>query len=137
MENKIPVWKINGYSFPFDFDDWEMMKRYEDAFRKMENNAHSAPKNIPRSETIKFICDANYTLYDDLFGKGSADKIFNGVRNSRLCDEVYDGFLKFVEENCGVTDKVRVEKLQRYIPPQDHKKPNRNKARHKNKRYVK
>lgn len=129
-EYKVPVWQINGMEFPYDFDDLEAIERYEKAFKTMKVKADQMPKDGTRSSQIKLYCEAIFKLFDDLFGKGTADKLFQGKINSRICDEVYESFLNFVHTNVMATDQARMNRLQRYVgKPQDHRRSNKHHAK--------
>ena len=86
-------WKINDLIFEYDFDDVESMERYEQAFYRMQAKADNLPKEGTRSSFLRFYCQAFWDLFDDLFGPGTSDKLFQGKLNAVKCDEVYENFL--------------------------------------------
>lgn len=134
-QNKLPVWRIKGLEFEYDFDDLSSVERYEKAMETMNKKSKEMPKDGNRSTQIKSYCNIMYELFDDLFGKETSTKIFKGRMNARECDEVYDSFLKFVRTNVAFTDQARINKYQKYLgkntPPEHRKsyKGNRNRAK--------
>lgn len=128
QEYKIPVWKINGLELPFDFEDENYMERYARAFEHMKESAKNEPKTGMRHEYIHFYCDVYYQLFDELFGRGTSDKLFNGQRNMRLCDEVFDSFLKFVRSTMKASQDYTVARKQ-YYRNFNRPQPNRQKKK--------
>lgn len=126
-EKNVPVWKINGLELKYDFDDLKAMERYEQAFHSMEMKSKEMPKDGNRSTQIKLYCQIMYELFDDLFGKGTSNKLFHGKMNARECDEVYESFLNFVHLNIVATDQARINKYQKYVgkKPADRKRKNK------------
>jgi hypothetical protein len=91
-------WEINGQSLELDLDDYENMKRYEDAFELMSKEESEMPKDGRQSERIRAYCQLFQRLYDRIFGEGTADKIFSGMPLSiKAYNEVYGSFLQFVQ----------------------------------------
>lgn len=94
----LTTWEINGLELELDIEDAETSEKYFSAFEKMEQREKEIQKNGKHSEFIKAYSNMFYELFDNLFGIGTAEKIFDGKKNARLCDEVYDNFLSFVKK---------------------------------------
>lgn len=94
----LTTWEINGLELELDIEDAETSEKYFSAFEKMEQKEKEIQKNGKYSEFIKAYSNMFYELFDNLFGTGTAEKIFDGKKNARLCDEVYDNFLSFVKK---------------------------------------
>lgn len=94
------IWKpTKDLELEFDLADYEFMKKYEDAFKKMEQSEKRIQKAGAGSDIIKEYCQLFYDLYDDIFGEGTSQKIFKGKYNVSLCDLTYESFLKCAELN--------------------------------------
>ncbi len=65
---------------------------------------------------MRAYCEMYCTLFDDLFGAGAAQKLFEGRRNARECDEVYDSFLGFVKAQNAGTLARREKLVQAWVP---------------------
>lgn len=127
QEYKIPVWEINGLRLELDFDDADAMERYSRAFDKMAETAKNPPKDGTRKDGIEYYCKAFYVLYDDIFGKGTGEKIFKGKRIVHLCDEVFDSFISFVNVNIAASD-IRIKNITNKYKKNPSAKPRNHKG---------
>ena len=87
-------WRVReGVEFEIQMDDVEFQEKYEKAFNNLGDTEKLLQKVGSLSEISKGYCQMFYKLYDDIFGEGSGEKIFEGKMNVTLCNEVYDSFL--------------------------------------------
>ena len=111
------IWEINGLSLELDLEDVETLERYEDAFAEMAEKEKSIPKDGKKSEIIRAYCELYHHLYDRLFGEGTSDKIFAGVRlNAEAYDNVYFSFLEFAHNQVTLSSERKAKALMRYKP---------------------
>ena len=97
-DGKTPtIWRVNGSEFSLDMQDVTVLERYESAFERMGEAEKALPKDGRASERIRAYCMMFRNLFDDIFGEGSSVKIFGETNNARVCNEVYEQFLTFVE----------------------------------------
>lgn len=75
------TWNINGKHFKFDFGDLECANRYDAACREMKRRSETVPEFESRQDLIRYYCESFFAFYDDIFGAGTADQIFNGRYN--------------------------------------------------------
>ncbi len=117
MSQKQKIWEINGASLPLDLEDADTVERYEDAFDRMEKEEKAIPKDGKQSARIRAYCNLYRHLYDNIWGEGTAEKIFRDTpMNAAVYDDVYGSFLAFVREQTILAAKQRAEKLKRYKP---------------------
>lgn len=92
-------WEINGLSLEFDMEDLETAERYETAFAGMaEEEKQIAEMNGKFSERIRAYCGLYLHLFENLFGAETAALIFaNQPMNTRIYEEIYLSFLRFVQ----------------------------------------
>lgn len=110
-------WEINGLSLELDMEDVETLERYENAFAKMADEEKRIPKDGKKSEQIKAYCALFPRLYDRLFGEGTSNKIFSGVRmNTALYDQIYISFLEFVKNQTAENTARRKNSIQKFMP---------------------
>lgn len=90
------VWEYNGHEFPFslaDADDYERYVNAVDNLGKKEKELQNA--DIDTSFIRKY-CNMFYQFFDDLFGNGAGEKIFDGRHDAEECERVYyDEFIVF------------------------------------------
>lgn len=113
----LKVWEINGLKLELDLTDADIMEKYENAFEIMTDDEKSIPKDGKASEQIRSACAMFKKLFDNLFGSGTADKIFSGVPVSiSKYEEIYMSFLDFVQSQIMEETKKRNELLTKYVP---------------------
>ena len=111
------VWEINGLSLELDLDNYDNMKRYEEAFDLMQEEETQLPKDGRQSERMLAYCQLYYRLYDRIFGEGTSEKIFSGVPVSiRGTEEVYESFLAFVKGQMVQQIQEQQQRYQKYMP---------------------
>lgn len=121
------IWNYNGYSFVLDLEEQDDIERFEEACAELERKEKEIPKDGKLSEMNRKYCEGIFDFFDMVLGKGSAKKIFNGKRNSRLCDHVYfEEFIPFVRAQS-------VEKQSRQHGYTSKYKPNREQRRQQDK----
>ena len=65
-------------------------------------------------EKLKKYCEMFWELYDDIFGEGTAEVLFHGKKNSRVCEECYDSFISFCTEQVKEINKKRNSRFAKY-----------------------
>ena len=111
------IWEVNGLSLELDLDDADVMERYEKAFDIMSAEEKALPKDGKGSEQIRAYCRMFRNLYDNIFGKGAAEKIFKDVPTSTSAyDDIYFSFLEAVEKIKMAAIQSRAERLAKYRP---------------------
>ena len=116
-------WEINGLSLELDLDDADNMERYENAFELMAKEETEIPKDGRQSERIRAYCKLFHSLYDRIFGDGTSDKIFSGVKQSiKEYDEIYLSFLNFVQAQMISAAQERAEWRSKYFPNREQRR---------------
>jgi len=113
----LKVWEINGLKLELDLSDADIMERYENAFEIMTADEKAIPKDGKASVQIRSACEMFRKLFDNLFGSGTADKIFSDVPTAlSKYEEIYMSFLDFVQSQITEGVKKRNEMITKYIP---------------------
>ena len=102
--------KINGKEFEFDIADADCMERYEKALQIIQEESKNAKLSGAPSEKLKVSCQLVFNFFDEVLGRGAADKIFEGKMNFRTCFEVYEQFIDDCSESC----QSLTQKLSKY-----------------------
>lgn len=126
-QNEI-IWKINGLELELDLEDADVFEDTIKAFEQMDEDGKNLEKVGSMPDYIRGYCNIHYKLYDRIFGEGTGEKIFNGKKNSRVCDEVYEDFLSFVNEIVKKANERRFKMNNKYMP-------NRNQSKNKKKKF--
>lgn len=110
-------WKVReDLSLEVHMDDVEFQERYENAFEKLGQKEKELQKVGKVSEISKGYCQMFYELFDDLFGTGTGEKIFEGKMNTTLCEKTYDSFIEHVSNEVKKINVERSKRLNKYKP---------------------
>lgn len=107
------MWKYGDCELELDLADAECMERYWDAcdnLGKKENDLKNQPAD---RDFMRKYCSMFHSFFDDVFGAGTSEKLFNGKYNSRACEEAYDNFLTFAAEQVKEINASRFNRVQR------------------------
>lgn len=109
-------WKWNDVELEIDMEDYDFLKKYEDAFKHMEITEKELQKIGNTSEILGAYCQMFYALFDDIFGAGTGERLFLGKKNARICEECYESFIAACAECNAVANKRRAEIMIKYKP---------------------
>lgn len=68
--------KIGNANLSYNFSDSNKAEDYETAVKTVSVIMQNVPKDVPISGQIRYICGGIFNMFDDLFGAGTAKKIF-------------------------------------------------------------
>lgn len=110
------LWKWNDVELEIDMEDYDFLQKYEKAFDAMGVKEEELKKIGTQSEIVKEYCDMFYRLFDDIFGAGTGDKLFNGKRNVRLCEECYTDFIDECQKGVLDANKRKNAMMNKFKP---------------------
>lgn len=92
--------QILGKQLPdLDLAELETAESLEKHLNKYaEITTRNADANISRTDQIKAICDVTYETFDNLFGAGTANQVFEGRNNMMLCYKAMTELIRGVQE---------------------------------------
>lgn len=101
---------INKVTLPdLDLAELEVAERYEQEMGKY-TDAISTMSSNNRVEIIRTVCTATFTLFDGVFGDGTAKKVFGDRTNLIICNkamsELIDVANKIDKQNSNETKKL-------------------------------
>lgn len=102
---------INGVELPdLDLADLEIAEKFETEFQKCADKAAALKPQTNRVAVIKGTCRAVFEVFDNLFGDGTAKKIFGNKTNIILCNralaELVEGAREIDRENAQATNEI-------------------------------
>ena len=77
--------ELNGKEVEIDLLDADTFENYEKAIQSLQD-LKKVNENNP-GQFIRSYCQKVYFFFDTLLGEGSAQTIFNGKNNMRICNE--------------------------------------------------
>lgn len=132
QNNNERIWKINGLELELDLEDADVFEKTMKAFEQMDEDWKNIDKVGSVPDYIRQYCGAYYKMYDSVFGEGTGEKIFNGKNNARICDEVWDDFLEWMQVAVKKANAKRTQLSNKYIPNREQNRNQRRKKRKKN-----
>lgn len=83
------MFKINDVELELDLMDIDEKERFEECFETMNETVQEAVKNINEGDSesvyMRKICEAVMDFFDNLFGEGTSNEIFDGRVNIKKC----------------------------------------------------
>lgn len=127
---------INGVELEcFDTADADVMEHYESALNKTTKELSNLDgSKLTKSQAIRKICQAIFSLFNELFGEGTDRKIFGDKVNMNICMNAYYELVEKVNESYGsfgAEFKTKTQNLNRQQTRSSKKKKNHNHYRPK------
>lgn len=126
QNNDERIWKINGLGLELDLEDADVFEKVMKSFEQMDEDAKSLDKVGSAPDFIRGYCNIHHKFYDRVFGDGTGERIFGGKKNTRICDEVYDNFLSFMQAAVKKANARRFEMSNKYAPNRGKRKGKKN-----------
>ena len=108
------LWKWNGVELEIKMSDADFQDKYENAFNKMAVTEKSLQNTGRLAELTRKYCDMFYQLFDDIFGHGIAEKLFEGRKDMDEIDLAYDSFISQCKKDVDVINKKRAARNSKY-----------------------
>lgn len=91
---------VNNVELPdIDIADADVAEKYENIIAETTDAINAVnTKTQKRSESIRGICNAIFNAFNDLFGDGTAKKIFGSSVNLTTCINAYSELIDNVNE---------------------------------------
>lgn len=121
--------KINGVEFEFDAFDAEDVEKAEKEMKKVHVSLKSAPRNLDRIGLIKYTVKSVGECFDNIFGSGSAEKIFKGKTNMKLAMKYFEELTIGIRAQDKEFEKEMDATIQKYSPNRAARRNNKNKNR--------
>ena len=84
------------------------------------------------SELIRGYCGLFHNLFDDIYGTGTAKRLFDGKMNAGMCDLAYAAFMGACMRCNEEAVQQRGQLMSRYAPRQNRQQRRNNQQRNKN-----
>lgn len=111
---QMTIWKWNDMELEIDMEDADFQEKYENAFEIMKEEEQKVKKIGKLSELTRSYCDMFYHLFDNIFGKGTGEKLLGAKRNSRIADDCYESFLTCCKREVQASNKSRSSRYQKF-----------------------
>lgn len=110
------IWRYNGQEMYLDLTDVETVEHYEQVVQNMGNGMNNLPKDGSQSSILRAYCELLRGVFDDMFGEGTAEKLFGDRLNATEITEAYESFLAFVSEQGQQVTNIQNRIVNRYSP---------------------
>ena len=124
--------KLKDIEVDFSFTDADDIERFENGAKKVKEKANNFKKTeLSMSEAIKEECKIIDEFFDEVFGDGTANKLFNGKKDLK---EHIDMFADIVNEKLEQTKAFQnmynnIKYNSKYMPNREIKRYNKFKGR--------
>lgn len=118
-------WTFNNVELEVDLQDADFAEKYEQAFERMGKDEKTVQKAGTNSAVIRGYCQLFFNLFDDIYGAGTAEKMFQDKVSATLCDTAYMGFINAAKACNEEAERIRQSMASKYSPHQ-----NREQRRH-------
>lgn len=124
--------KIKNIEVEFSFSDVDDLERLENAAKKVkEISAECEKKELSVSEAIREECKIINVFFDEVFGEGISEKLFNGKNDLK---EHIDLFKDIIDEKVRQTNAFQnmynnIEYGSKYMPNREQRRFNKYKGR--------
>lgn len=108
------IWKWNNVELEVDMEDVGFQERYEKAFQHMEVSEKELQNIGLLSEITKKYCELFWNLFDEIFGEGTSNKLFDGKMHTGRCEECYDSFIAHCSRQVKEINRKRAGILKKY-----------------------
>ena len=112
-------WSYNNIEFEVDLQDADFAEKYEKAFERMGQDEKKVQKAGSNSELIRGYCGLFHNLFDDIYGTGTAKKLFDGKMNAEMCNLAYTAFIGACMRCNEEASQQRGHLMSRYAPRQN------------------
>lgn len=86
---------INGIELELNIFEATQAEAFEEANKKVLSEKTKIDNVSGLTDKIKFFCDIVYDFFDDVFGEGTADKVFEGRMDMLECLEAYTEVIEY------------------------------------------
>ena len=125
-------WSYNNIEFEVALQDADFAEKYEKAFERMGQDEKKVQKAGNNSELIRGYCGLFHNLFDDIYGAGTAKRLFDGKMNAGMCDLAYAAFMGACMRCNEEAVQQRGQLMSRYAPRQNRQQRRNNQQRNKN-----
>lgn len=111
------IWKWNDVELEIDMQDADFQKKYEEAFKKAEEEEKNVMSMQGTENLYEFTvryCNIYYNLFDNIYGSGTGDKIFKGKKNCSLAEEVYTSWLSQCKKDIDDANRRRANMFGKF-----------------------
>ena len=110
-------YKISNVSLEIDMEDADFQDKYVSAFNQIGETEKKLVKVGAVSDITRAYCDMYKEFFDYMFGLGTAESLFCGKANTRVCEETFDKFLGICNRQMQDAAKRRRQLKTKYIVP--------------------
>jgi len=110
---------VLGIELEYDFFDADLLDKYEDANQKVKDRISEPTQyeGLKTGEALRVQCCIVNDFFDEVFGEGTADKIFHGKSNIKdhmeAFGQVANAAMSCKGELDQITDKYAPNRVQR------------------------
>lgn len=113
------TWNYNNQEFEVDLQDVDFAEKYERAFNQLDESEKKMQKEGSLSGVLRGYCLLFHNLFDDIYGQGTAKKMFGDKVNAAICNEAYAAFMDAAKRSSLEANQTRTRMMNKYKPVQN------------------
>lgn len=119
--------KICGQELELDLFDADVMEVYEKSMEKVvkRNEELKVRTDLSNADGMRETCKNVKAFFDELFGEGTAEKLFKGKNNLAICMDAFAIIVAEAEKMKGqlnaITNKYNLNRAQRRLEGKKNK----------------
>lgn len=88
--------KINDVELELDLYDADVMDRYTEAIKKLEEKEkNKSIKGLSNGDIIRQECQMVFDFFNEIFGEGTDKKVFGNKTNIKICLEAFKQVVEY------------------------------------------
>lgn len=88
--------KINDAELELDLYDADVMDRYTEAMKKLdEKEKNKSIKGLSNGDIIRQECQMVFDFFNEIFGEGTDKKVFGNKTNIKICLEAFKQVVEY------------------------------------------
>lgn len=107
---------INGVELELNIFEANQAEMFEDANKRVLEEIRKVINASTGSESIKLFCDVVYDFFDDVFGEGTGDQVFEGRLDMLECLEAYTEVIEYSKEGNKKANEL-LGRIQKHSSP--------------------
>ncbi len=97
--------QFGAFKRQIDLSDVDFVLRYEQAITEYEEGIQGMNREVAPSAQLEQICQLFFSLFDKLFGDGSAKEMFGETKSVALCTKAFTALLRSMSQYAGALNQ--------------------------------
>ena len=97
--------QFGAFKRQIDLSDVDFVLRYEQAIEDYEKGIKGLNRDVVPSAQLEQVCQLFFSMFDKLFGDGSAKEMFGETKSVALCTKAFSQLLRSMNQYAGALNQ--------------------------------